>query len=429
MNVLADQVDPNPVPVPALQPAMGPYRKRPTAATRQIPGFWAFSFMGSGIVANLTQGSVRFIALGLACASLAGFAFLAHLSTSNSRARTTKGQPLAWLILAYISIVLQEFGRSDFDSSAVISSIPAIASIGSAGVIWLYGYSFSTKHLRYAIYAFFVGGVLVGLAVGRNVQPCRFGKCSPFGVLYTGGFSHENTMGYAAILAFTLIAFGTPHSRFPNVAFKAASFVPLLAAIASGARSTLYTAAITCLFLWSRRLWGAWEHLVYRTVPFVVSAMSLYLIYTVEQSDFSFRGRRWIAIRESLSPVPILGNGVGGWTDLTEGWIVTTTTSHSVYGSYLVQGGLVALFFYLCFLSLLLMNTRKRGAGELSALSIFFMVLSIFYSLWEPMSLASRGWVLLALVLSIPHASVDSVRLVKTGVVRAKAGAGTHGQP
>lgn len=391
---------------PPINGSLDRLESTPQVPPRVVPAVWVAVYAGAGITSNLGFASpFRFPLLGIACATLLALGVMVSLRDSRSSAhymKKTTGHPFLWLLAAYLTIVLQEIVRPDADFGSILSSLPAAAALVGAAAIWMHGYSIDIRHLRIAIYSFFVIGVVTGL-VSTATAPCRPEKCSVAGFLYSGGFNHENTMGYAATLAFVSLVLWPPREHLPKWLLGLAALVPLAAAAASGAQGAYFACATALLLVFMVRVARWRAHLLARLFPFGIAALSLLLIYAVETPEaLSFRGRRWIVIREALSPLPFFGNGVDAWKDL-QTLFVESTTTHTVYGSYLVHGGLITLGLFACFLSSALKNAHISQSSYLVGVCGFLIAASMVYSIWNPATFGVRGWTIPAVVLAIPH--------------------------
>jgi len=368
---------------------------------RLIPSGWSLSLMMAGTIANVTTGQIRFAALSFACVVLMIFVLI-NLPVTTLQNRYWLKNPFVWAVGAYASIILQDLFLGGAHVQAIIWTLPMFVLIASAVLLWQQGFVLHPKDLRTGLYGFFAAGVLLGVFSSSATNPCREDKCSALGSLYQGAFPHENTMGYAASIAFiALFTSANNADRRYRWGLRAVAVIPLAAAVFSGARIAM--AGVVVAFVVDRVL-RAFRRRSFPTAAFsaAVVCSSVYLIYTSEVEDFSFRGRRWIVLRDSLSDFPIFGNGVTAWDDLQSSFLLDTTT-HSVYGSLLVHGGLLALALFAVFISRIAVFASISTQQEILPLWVFLMVQSVFYSIWEPAQLPTRGWVLVVIALAVRY--------------------------
>lgn len=234
-------------------------------------------------------------------------------------------------------------------------------------------------------------------------RACRESKCSPVGGLYAGSLDHENSIGQIGAWLF-LAALAARKSRARPLQLA----VGLTLILLSGSRSALAAtggAIVGGLLLATaaRRVRGA----VGCSRPWAIAAaatpavLSLALIARVSINDFSFRGRRWVALRDelggTLSPI---GLGSDAWSAIDASLGQPATSAHSTYGLLLVSGGLVSVFLFSLGIGVMIRAVTARSRRELAYQLmpvLFLSLMSLSEVTWNPMTFNERTWVVVAL--------------------------------
>lgn len=371
---------------------------------RQLPVFWSIGFMSFGILSAVTSGSLRLLAFALSVGCLlVGIAldfFQGNRRDSMPRA-VSRQNPFLWLAFTYLVVVLQSLWLSGIDAASIVRSLPGGVLVITAAIASHRGLAIHPELLKIGLLLFLATGVVLGF-VSSPTTPCRADKCSPLGVLFKGGFTHENMMGWAAVLA-AIVLFGSalrkPHRRLTLLMLAS---VATGLGVLSGARTSLYAGVATALAFAVVMMFQRSRTVVSALVPIACSLTGTYLIHRAQVEDFSTRGRRWVVIRETLDGVTsIFGNGLSAWADLQPQFAVPTST-HSVYGALLIQGGLLALVPFTIFLAVATRRAQASGAIEVVVLLHFIAFQAILETVWEPAVLVQRGWIIIAVALSVP---------------------------
>lgn len=371
---------------------------------RHLPAGWALGFMFFGIASALTFGSARILtfilSVGFLLAGLALDFFRTDLRYAMPR-EVSQQNPFIWLTLTYLVVVGQGVWINGLDVDSVLRSLSGGVLILGATLASHRGLAIHPTLLRMGLLGYLAAGVIVGFA-GSATSPCRSDKCSPVGVLYKGGFTHENMMGWAAVLSAIVLLGSVVRRRDRRFLLLALASLSLGLAVLSGARTSLYAGVATAVAFGGVMLFRRWRTAVAATVPILCSGVGLYLIHRAQVEDFSTRGRRWVVIRDSLDGVTsVFGHGLTAWVDLQPQFAIPTST-HSVYGAILIQGGLLALVPFTMFLVVATRRAQQSGALEVVVLLHFVAFQAIMETVWEPSVLVQRGWVLVALAMTIP---------------------------
>ena len=361
-----------------------------------------------GIVSALTFGSLRILAFLLSVGFLLAGIVVDFLRTPegvSKRRELSQQNPFIWLTLCYLLVVAQGLWLNGLDIDGIARSLPGGVLVMTAALASHRGLAIPPALLKLGLLAFVFSGVVLGFA-GSSTNPCRSDKCSPIGALYKGGFAHENMMGFTAVLAgIVLVGSVLQRSdrRLPLLAV--ASFCGALAVL-SGARTSLYAGVATALALGIVLLFKRWRGAAAGLVPVLCAGVGAYLIQVAQVEDFSRRGRRWMVVRDSLDDgvMSIFGNGLTAWADVQPLFNHPTST-HSLYGSVLIHGGLLALIPFALFLVVATRRAQRFGSIEIVVLLHFIAFQGIMETVWEPSVLVQRGWVVIAVAMTVPSVS------------------------
>lgn len=361
-----------------------------------------------GIVSSVTSGSARVgsFVLCVVCllvgVALDFFQGREHTELSNG---ASNKNPFVWLLLTYLAVVAQSIWLNGLEADAIVRSLPGGALVAAAALASHRRLAIHPMLLRFGLLAYLATGVILGFA-GTPTTSCRADKCSPIGVLYKGGFTHENMMGWASVLAAIVVLGSLARRSDRQVWLLGLASVCAALAVLSGARTSLYAAVATAIALAIVMLFQRGRALIAATVPVLCVAMGVLLIHIAQPEDFSTRGRRWVVIRDSLDGVmSLFGNGLTAWVDL-QPLFNNPTSTHSIYGTILVQGGMLALIPFALFLVVATRRAQRAGAIEVVVLLHFIAFQGMMETVWEPAVLVQRGWVLIAVALTIPTTQV-----------------------
>ncbi len=274
--------------------------------------------------------------------------------------------------------------------------------------------------------AFILGTLLVNASavfVDSPWRACDQFKCGPFGALYTGSYSTENTLAL-----FCGLALVGALAMLPGVQRVAVGGALILAIYATESRTSQLAAVVGIFTLISIRVFSR-SAKFRRSTSFIRTLThgvlislfvgGLYIVSRATPSDFSNRGNTWIQGLSALGLDWPFGLGIDRWVTYQQIGVVPPLFPHSQYLLVLFGGGIIGIVLLFGTLS---GPIKSRMADHLqlsttSAVIVYLAVIGLTEVFWNPLALDS-GTVIAVLVISLV-ASSSRNRLLVAGIDRA----------
>ncbi|TQJ49850.1 O-antigen ligase family protein [Phycicoccus sp. SLBN-51] len=270
------------------------------------------------------------------------------------------------------------------------------------------------------VLAFAVSCLLTALT-GEPYRACDIYKCGGFGALFMGPFRSENLMAEFAAIAL-VAAIGPLRGRLIRIVTATLSLLVLYATVSRTSAAAVVVAAATVFVLrLMRRQSSAWRFRVSGLVVVAVSIAGVLTVLRANPSDFSNRGWFWHQAVQALSGHWWFGRGVDEWSALQQTGYLPPLFPHSQYLLMLFWSGVLGLGLWVL---LLLRGTRHMqehasASGRYgSAFVVLLAVLGITETVWNPLALDARTFLVVAFV----GMAADAARQQRMAGVRAELG-------
>lgn len=383
-----------------------------TRRTDDSGGLW---MLAAGATAAGALGDYHY-AIVPVVASVYAFVAYSFVRASTSVSNRKVPRQFVPLMGMFFWIALRESLASPFQVSTIarvaIGGVPFLGALVARSALP----AIAPGQVATVIVRATAGSMVIGELLGTSWNTCRPEKCAPFGQLFAAAFQSENTIALwaSAGAVFVLVDWESQHLRH-TIQLTGLGIVVVLAGSrgspAALAASVFISVGVALFarrrersFYLSRR-----SRCLGLAIP---AATSLYLINGSTLETLSFRGRRWVEIREKIGVFSPHGGGVHAWSEIRDS-IGFQTFPHSQYGLLLVYGGVLAIALYLLLMNSLLKTLRasSRSALARAAMPTFFIVcLGIIETTWNPAGLDDTTWIMMALILSSTSSSHGSER-------------------
>lgn len=254
-------------------------------------------------------------------------------------------------------------------------------------------------------------------------RPCDQFKCGPFGSIYTGFTSSENTMSFLcgigilcalmnyrqklnlpAVALFLLVLYAT-ESRTSQLAIASALLAWILA------------------FLCARSIWANHElkarlhrrRLVISGFSILIGAVFIVgfkLLLHAQPTDFSNRGAVWIRGLAALGDQWTTGLGIDRWYVLQSVGLVPAHFPHSEYLLLLFAGGITAVIglYVMLVLAIRRASMSQSTLGFAAAYVVFLAVLGMTELYWNPLAPDGNALAIVLIISVLANRTMDGSR-------------------